>query len=86
MRLVSNGWVTAVLKISHLLSPALMMLAIEASETSAKIENKPQPNSLKKVFNKKKNSDSGYERLRQFTKKNVFKSHLIYLNMISHIV
>ena len=30
-----------------------MMLAIEASETSTKIENKPQPNSLKKVFNKK---------------------------------
>ena len=28
------------------------MLAIEASEMSAKIENKPQPNSLKKVFNK----------------------------------
>ena len=47
-----------------------MMLAIEASETSAKIENKPQPNSLKKVFNK--SSDSGCESLRKFIKRILF--------------
>ena len=42
------------------------MLAIEASETSEKIINKPEPNSLKKVFNK--SSYSGCESLRQFIK------------------
>ena len=46
-----------------------MMLAIEASETSAKNKNRPQPNSLKKVFNK--NSDSGCECLRQFINLNI---------------
>ena len=43
---------TEISPIAPLKSTALMMLAIEASETSAKIENKPQPNRLKKVFNK----------------------------------
>ena len=46
-------------------STALMMLAIAASETSAKNENRPQPNSLKNAFNE--SSDSSCESLRQFT-------------------
>ena len=51
-----------------------MMLALEASETSAKIENKPQANSLKKVFNE--SSDSGCESLRKFI--NVSPIHIFH--------
>ena len=40
-----------------------MMLATAASETSVENGNRPQPNSLEKVFN---SSDSGCESLRQF--------------------
>ena len=50
-----------------------MMLAIAASKTSAENGNRPQPNSLEKVFN---NSDSGYESLRQFIKPNLMESFI----------
>ena len=57
-----------------------MMLAIATSETSAENGNRPQPNSLEKVFN---SSESGYESLRQFIKpyNNISMYHVVSVHL-----